>query len=36
MHAPGEAPAGLMLMGEHGEDHRLLRIAAAVEAVLER
>ncbi|MCX8132692.1 MAG: amidase [Roseococcus sp.] len=35
IHSPGEAPAGLMLMGEHGEDHRLLRIAAAVEAMLE-
>ena len=31
---PGEAPVGLMLMGETMGDARLFRIAAAVEAVL--
>jgi aspartyl-tRNA(Asn)/glutamyl-tRNA(Gln) amidotransferase subunit A len=35
MHAPGEAPAGLMLMGEAMGDARLFAIAAAVEQVLE-
>lgn len=34
-HTPGEAPAGLMLMGEAMGDHRLLALAQAVEAVLE-
>jgi aspartyl-tRNA(Asn)/glutamyl-tRNA(Gln) amidotransferase subunit A len=29
-------PAGLMLVGKHGDDHRLLRIAAAVETLLGR
>ncbi|KAB2849047.1 MAG: hypothetical protein F9K44_09110 [Hyphomicrobiaceae bacterium] len=33
-HAPGEAPAGLMLTGERGADHFLLRLAAGVEAAL--
>ncbi len=33
-HAPGEAPVGLMVMGETGGDRRLLAVAAAVEAVL--
>ena len=33
-HAPGEAPVGLMLMGEHGEDRRLLAVGLAVEAAL--
>ena len=33
-HAPGQAPVGLMLMGETGGDARLLAMAAAVEAVL--
>jgi aspartyl-tRNA(Asn)/glutamyl-tRNA(Gln) amidotransferase subunit A len=33
-HRPGDAPAGLMLMGETMEDARLFRIAAAVEAAL--
>lgn len=33
-HLHGEAPVGLMLMGEHMADHRLLRIAEAVEAAL--
>ena len=32
MHRPGEAPAGLMLMGEYGGDRRLLAIALAAEA----
>jgi aspartyl-tRNA(Asn)/glutamyl-tRNA(Gln) amidotransferase subunit A len=31
-HRVGEAPVGLMLMGEHGEDRRLFAIAAAIEA----
>jgi len=35
-HAPGEAPVGLMLMGEHGQDRRLLAIGLAVEAALKR
>jgi aspartyl-tRNA(Asn)/glutamyl-tRNA(Gln) amidotransferase subunit A len=30
----GDAPAGLMLIGEHGADRRLLSIAAAIEAVV--
>jgi aspartyl-tRNA(Asn)/glutamyl-tRNA(Gln) amidotransferase subunit A len=30
----GGAPAGLMIVGRHGEDARLLRIGAALEAVL--
>jgi aspartyl-tRNA(Asn)/glutamyl-tRNA(Gln) amidotransferase subunit A len=33
-HAPGSAPVGLSLMGEHLADRRLLGIAAAVERVL--
>ncbi len=34
---PGMArPAGLMLVARHGDDHRLLRIAAQVEALLGR
>ncbi len=33
-HRPGEAPVGLMLMGETGGDRRLLALAAAVEATL--
>jgi aspartyl-tRNA(Asn)/glutamyl-tRNA(Gln) amidotransferase subunit A len=33
-HDAGEAPVGLMLVGEHGEDRRLFAIAAAVEAVV--
>jgi len=33
-HRPGEAPVGLMLMGEHGGDRRLFAVAAAVEAAL--
>lgn len=34
MHQDGEAPAGLMLMGEHLDDRRLFAIARGVEAVL--
>lgn len=34
-HVPGEAPVGLMLMGEAMGDARLLAISAAVEALLE-
>jgi len=33
-HRPGEAPVGLMLIGEHGADRRLFAIAAAVEAMV--
>ncbi|WP_424134768.1 amidase [Roseomonas chloroacetimidivorans] len=33
-HAPGDAPVGLMLMGEHGGDTRLFSVAQAVEAAL--
>ena len=33
-HAPGDAPVGLMLMGEHGGDRRLLSVGLAVEAAL--
>ena len=35
-HEPGTAPVGLMLMGAHGADRRLLSIAAAVEELLSR
>jgi aspartyl-tRNA(Asn)/glutamyl-tRNA(Gln) amidotransferase subunit A len=35
-HAEGRAPVGLMPIGEHGGDRRLLAIAAGMEAVLER
>jgi aspartyl-tRNA(Asn)/glutamyl-tRNA(Gln) amidotransferase subunit A len=35
MHRRGDAPAGLMLMGEHDGDRRLLAIARAIEAVLD-
>ena len=34
IHRAGELPAGLMLMGEHGGDRRLLSVAAAAEAAL--
>jgi aspartyl-tRNA(Asn)/glutamyl-tRNA(Gln) amidotransferase subunit A len=34
MQRRGDAPAGLMLMGEHLEDRRLLAVARGVEAVL--
>jgi aspartyl-tRNA(Asn)/glutamyl-tRNA(Gln) amidotransferase subunit A len=33
-HRAGDAPVGLMLVGEHGADRRLFSIAAAVEAVV--
>jgi aspartyl-tRNA(Asn)/glutamyl-tRNA(Gln) amidotransferase subunit A len=33
-HRSGDAPVGLMLVGEHGADGRLFAIAAAVEAVI--
>jgi aspartyl-tRNA(Asn)/glutamyl-tRNA(Gln) amidotransferase subunit A len=33
-HRAGDAPVGLMLVGEHGADRRLLAIAAAVEQVV--
>jgi aspartyl-tRNA(Asn)/glutamyl-tRNA(Gln) amidotransferase subunit A len=33
-HEPGEAPVGLMLMGEHMGDARLMAIAAAAERVV--
>ncbi|HVO15630.1 MAG TPA: amidase [Alphaproteobacteria bacterium] len=35
-HAPGEAPVGLMLVGEHGGDRRLVSVGLAVEATLRR
>src|SRR5215510_9513587 len=33
-HHAGDAPVGLMLIGEHGADRRLLSIAAAIETVV--
>ena len=33
-HRAGDAPVGLMLIGEHGADRRLLAIAAAMEKVV--
>ena len=33
-HRAGDAPVGLMLIGEHGADRRLLSIAAAIEKVV--
>lgn len=33
-HGPGDAPVGLMLIGERGADRRLLAVAQAVESVL--
>jgi len=33
-HRGGDAPVGLMLVGEHGADRRLLAIAAAVEQIV--
>jgi aspartyl-tRNA(Asn)/glutamyl-tRNA(Gln) amidotransferase subunit A len=33
-HAAGEAPVGLMLIGEHGGDRRLFEIAAGIEAII--
>jgi aspartyl-tRNA(Asn)/glutamyl-tRNA(Gln) amidotransferase subunit A len=34
IHRPDEAPVGLMLMGHHGEDDRLLSVAQALESGL--
>lgn len=34
IHVPGEAPVGLMVVGERDQDWRLLSIARALEAVL--
>jgi aspartyl-tRNA(Asn)/glutamyl-tRNA(Gln) amidotransferase subunit A len=33
-HRAGDAPVGLMLIGEHGADRRLLAVAAAIEKVV--
>jgi aspartyl-tRNA(Asn)/glutamyl-tRNA(Gln) amidotransferase subunit A len=33
-HQPGDAPVGLMLIGEHGTDRCLLAIAAAIEKIV--
>ncbi len=33
-HEPDAAPVGLMLIGEHGGDHALFRIAAAIETAI--
>jgi aspartyl-tRNA(Asn)/glutamyl-tRNA(Gln) amidotransferase subunit A len=33
-HRRGDAPVGLMLVGEHGADRRLFAIAAAVEKIV--
>ncbi len=33
-HGAGEAPVGLLLIGEHGDDRRLLSLAAGVEGVV--
>lgn len=35
MHKPGDAPAGLMLIGRHGDDHALFRIAKSIEQILQ-
>jgi aspartyl-tRNA(Asn)/glutamyl-tRNA(Gln) amidotransferase subunit A len=34
IHAPGEAPVGLMLVGEHGRDRRLVSAGLGVETML--
>jgi aspartyl-tRNA(Asn)/glutamyl-tRNA(Gln) amidotransferase subunit A len=34
--APGTAPVGLMIVGGHGEDRRLLSVAQGIEAAIER
>ena len=34
IHTPGEAPVGLMLIGEHGHDRRLISVGLGVEAAL--
>jgi aspartyl-tRNA(Asn)/glutamyl-tRNA(Gln) amidotransferase subunit A len=31
---PGTMPIGLMVVGEHGEDRRLLAVAAGIEAAI--
>jgi aspartyl-tRNA(Asn)/glutamyl-tRNA(Gln) amidotransferase subunit A len=36
IHEPGEAPVGLMLIGHHGEDSRLLALAHEIEHALRR
>ncbi len=36
VHPPGTAPVGLMLVGRHGEDRRLLSLALGIEAAIER
>ncbi len=36
VHAQGEAPVGLMLIGRRDDDRRLLAIARAIEAELDR
>lgn len=36
IHLPGTAPVGLMLVGRHGEDRRLLSLALGIEAAIER
>ncbi|MGO8916811.1 MAG: amidase [Stellaceae bacterium] len=36
IHPPGTAPVGLMLVGRHGEDRRLLSLALGIEAAVER
>ena len=33
-HLPGEAPVGLMVAAPNGQDHKLIRIGAAIEAAL--
>jgi aspartyl-tRNA(Asn)/glutamyl-tRNA(Gln) amidotransferase subunit A len=33
-HCAGDAPVGLMLIGEHGADRRLLSVAAAIESAV--
>jgi aspartyl-tRNA(Asn)/glutamyl-tRNA(Gln) amidotransferase subunit A len=33
-HHHGDAPVGLMLVGEHGADQRLFEIAGAVEQIV--
>jgi aspartyl-tRNA(Asn)/glutamyl-tRNA(Gln) amidotransferase subunit A len=35
IHPPGTAPVGLMIVGRHGDDRRLLGVALALEAALE-
>jgi len=36
MHAPGEPPAGLMLMAPHGRDRHMFSVAASAETALRR